>query len=138
MTFSVNTSPLAGKEGTQSTFPAIRKRLEKEVETNISLSLKKAHDREAIEVFGRGELQLGILIENMRREGLEFSVSPPQVVYKIENGEKYEPLEEVIIDVDEQYSGLIIDKLCMLCFVILLTCRSSKKGRIEGYEDCCW
>jgi len=114
MTFTVNTSPLAGQEGTQSTFPALKRRLDKEVESNISLSLKKTAEGEAIEVFGRGELQLGILIENMRREGFEFSVSPPKVVYKEGDGAgKMEPLEEVVIDVDEQHCGAIIERLTL-------------------------
>jgi GTP-binding protein len=111
MTFSVNNSPLSGTEGTQNTFPAIKRRLEKEVESNISLTLKKSDEKEAVEVFGRGELQLGILIENMRREGFEFSVSPPQVVYKQENNQKMEPMEEVIIDVEDQYTGKVIERL---------------------------
>ena len=83
VTISVNNSPLAGKEGSkQQTFPQIRKRLEKELESNVALSIKDSDRREAIELYGRGELQIGILIENMRREGFELSISPPKVVFK--------------------------------------------------------
>lgn len=107
-----NNSPLSGREGTQSTYPQIRKRLEKEVENNVSVSLRKAVDsKDALELCGRGELQLGIIIENMRREGFEFAISPPQVVIKMEGDKKYEPMEEVIIDTDNQYIGSIMEKL---------------------------
>jgi GTP-binding protein len=108
----VNTSPLAGQEGKQCTFPVLKKRIEKEMETNVSLVVKPAVGQEAIEISGRGEMQLGILIENMRREGYEFAISPPKVVNKIaEDGSKLEPLEEVVIDVDPEYSGRIIERL---------------------------
>lgn len=112
--FSVNNSPLAGREGKQCTFPTIKRRLEKEMESNVSLVIKQVAGREAMEVFGRGEMQLGILIENMRREGFEFSVFPPQVVFKQgEDGRKLEPLEEVTVDVNTEYSGTVIQKLAL-------------------------
>jgi len=107
-----NTSPIAGKEGSQSTFPVIKRRLEKEAETNISISLKTPKQGgEFLELCGRGELQLGIVIENMRREGFEFAVSPPQVVYKDDNGNKLEPIEDVIIDVDDSFTPIILEKM---------------------------
>lgn len=108
-----NTSPIAGKEGTQSTFPVIKRRLEKEAETNISISLKVPKDGgECIELCGRGELQLGIVVENMRREGFEFAISPPQVVYTFdEQGHKLEPIEDVIIDVDDSFTSSVIEKM---------------------------
>jgi GTP-binding protein len=110
MTFSVNTSPLSGREGTKVTNSMIFDRLIKEAEHNISILIKPTDDSDSMEVQGRGELQLGILIENMRREGFELSVSRPQVVYKKdEKGNTLEPIEEVIIDVDEEYSGIIME-----------------------------
>lgn len=112
VTMTVNTSPLAGKEGTQCTYPTLKKRLEKEMESNVSLVVKQESSREALEVCGRGEMQLGILIENLRREGFEFAISQPKVIMKKdENGNKLEPIEEVTIDVDEKYSGSIIEKM---------------------------
>ena len=110
---TVTTSPLAGKEGKTCTFPMIKKRLHKEAEGNVSIVLKQddASD-EAIEICGRGELQLGILLENMRREGFEMAIFPPKVVMKQdESGQVLEPLEEVTIDVDDEYTGSLIEKL---------------------------
>eukprot|EP01114_Cavostelium_apophysatum_P013740 TRINITY_DN3395_c0_g1_i2.p1 TRINITY_DN3395_c0_g1~~TRINITY_DN3395_c0_g1_i2.p1 ORF type:complete len:514 (+),score=140.44 TRINITY_DN3395_c0_g1_i2:119-1660(+) len=112
ITMTVNNSPLAGKEGSQCTFPTLKRRLEKEVESNVSLVVKMENTREALEICGRGEMQLGILMENLRREGYEFAISPPKVIFKQgENKERLEPMEEVTIDVDEQYSGSLIEKL---------------------------
>lgn len=138
ITMSVNTSPIAGKEGTQCTFPQLKRRIDKELESNVAISVKENDKRESIDIYGRGEMQLGILLENMvpvvylfllilqRREGFEFSISSPKVLYKYEkqgqvDGEeveesgkssgKLEPLEEVIIDVDDEYSGIILEKL---------------------------
>ncbi len=113
MTFSVNTSPLAGKSGGKKlTSRMIGDRLYKEAETNIALKVSTSANNEAFEVSGRGELQLGILIETMRREGFELSVSRPRVVYQFdENGNKLEPIEDVIIDVDEEFSGIVIEKM---------------------------
>ena len=112
MTFFVNTSPLAGKSGKKLTSRMIGERLFKEAETNIALRVSQSENNEAFEVSGRGELQLGILIETMRREGFELSVSRPRVVMQTnENGEKLEPIEEVVIDVDDEFSGVVIEKM---------------------------
>lgn len=112
MTFFVNTSPLAGKSGKKLTSRMIGERLFKEAETNIALRVTQSENNEAFEVSGRGELQLGILIETMRREGFELSVSRPRVVmHDGPNGEKLEPIEEVVIDVDDEFSGVVIEKM---------------------------
>ena len=112
MTFFVNTSPLAGKSGKKLTSRMIGERLFREAETNIALRVSQSANNEAFEVSGRGELQLGILIETMRREGFELSVSRPRVVMQTnENGEKLEPIEEVVIDVDDEFSGVVIEKM---------------------------
>ena len=111
MTFSINTSPLAGKDGDKVTSRVIWDRLEKEAEGNVALKISKTDSTDAFEVAGRGELQLGILIETMRREGYELSVSRPRVVFKEENGQKLEPVEEVVIDVDDAYSGVVVQKM---------------------------
>ncbi len=114
MTFSINTSPLAGKEGDKVTSRMIWDRLEKEAEGNIALRITRTDTADSFEVSGRGELQLGILIETMRREGYELSVSRPRVVYQQdENGNKLEPLEEVIVDVDDAFTGVVVEKLSM-------------------------
>ena len=112
ITVSVNNSPLAGREGEKVQSRVIRDRLLKEAESNVAIKFNEAADKDAYEVAGRGELQLGVLIENMRREGFEVSISRPRVVYqKGENGERLEPIEEVVIDVDDEYSGVVIEKL---------------------------
>ncbi|MBQ3695999.1 MAG: translational GTPase TypA [Alphaproteobacteria bacterium] len=111
MTFSINTSPLAGRDGDKVTSRMIWDRLEKEAEGNVALKISKTDTTDAFEVAGRGELQLGILIETMRREGYELSVSRPRVVFKEENGQKLEPVEEVVIDVDDAYSGVVVEKM---------------------------
>ena len=112
MTFFVNTSPLAGRSGKKLTSRMIGERLFKEAETNIALRVSQSENNESFEVSGRGELQLGILIETMRREGFELSVSRPRVVmHDGENGEKLEPIEEVVIDVDDEFSGVVIEKM---------------------------
>ena len=112
MTFFVNTSPLAGKSGKKLTSRMIGERLFREAETNIALRVSQSENNEAFEVSGRGELQLGILIETMRREGFELSVSRPRVVMQTsETGEKLEPIEEVVIDVDDEFSGVVIEKM---------------------------
>ena len=108
----VNNSPLAGKEGTKLTTRVILDRLRKEEATNIAITVKAELGSDSYEVGGRGELQLGVLIETMRREGFELSVSRPKVLFKQdENGHTLEPIEEVVIDVDEAYSGVVIEKL---------------------------
>ncbi|MDB5570606.1 MAG: bipA [Hyphomicrobiales bacterium] len=112
MTFMVNDSPLAGTEGDKVTSRMIRARLFKEAEGNVALRVEDSPTGEAFIVSGRGELQLGILIETMRREGFELSISRPRVVFqKDENGETLEPIEEVVIDVDEEHSGVVVQKM---------------------------
>lgn len=112
ITISVNNSPLAGTEGTKVTTRMILDRLQKEAETNVAITLEVSSTGDSFEVGGRGELQLGVLIENMRREGFELSVSRPRVLFKRdENGELLEPIEEVVIDVDEAYCGVVVEKL---------------------------
>ena len=113
MTFSVNDSPLAGREGTKVTSRMIAERLMREAEGNIAIMVRETADKDALEVAGRGELQLGVLIENMRREGYELSISRPRVLYKTENGQRLEPIEEVQIDVDEEYSGVVVEKMSL-------------------------
>jgi GTP-binding protein len=111
MTFSVNDSPLAGRDGKKVTSRLIRERLLREAESNVSIKVVESDDKDSFEVSGRGELQLGVLIENMRREGFELSVSRPRVVYKRDEGDNQllEPIEEVQIDVDEEFSGVVIE-----------------------------
>ncbi|MFN3607664.1 MAG: translational GTPase TypA, partial [Hyphomonas sp.] len=112
MTFRVNDSPLAGTEGTKVTSRLIWDRLLKEAEGNVALKVERATDAEAFTVSGRGELQLSVLIETMRREGFELGVARPQVVMQEgPNGEKLEPIEEVIIDVDDEHSGIVVQKM---------------------------
>ncbi|KAH9624135.1 hypothetical protein KSS87_016638 [Heliosperma pusillum] len=110
MTFGVNDSPLAGRDGVHLTGGKIGERLMAEAETNLAINVIPGLS-ESYEVQGRGELQLGILIENMRREGFELSVSPPKVMYKIEKGEKLEPLEEVTVEIDEEHVGTVMEAL---------------------------
>jgi GTP-binding protein len=112
MTFRVNDSPLAGTEGSKVTGRMIRDRLLREAEGNVALRVRESDEKDSMEVAGRGELQLGILIETMRREGFELSVSRPKVLFRRnENGEMEEPIEEVVIDVDEGYSGVVVQKM---------------------------
>jgi GTP-binding protein len=113
MTFSVNDSPLAGREGTKVTSRMIAERLLREAEGNIAIQVRETADKDALEVAGRGELQLGVLIENMRREGFELSISRPRVLFKTENGQRMEPIEEVQIDVDEEFSGAVVEKMSL-------------------------
>ncbi|KAL3364105.1 hypothetical protein AABB24_013050 [Solanum stoloniferum] len=110
MTFGVNDSPLAGSDGIHLTGGKIGDRLLAESETNLAINVLPSTS-ESFEVQGRGELQLGILIENMRREGFELSVSPPKVMYKVEKGTKLEPIEEVTIEVDDEHVGLVMEAL---------------------------
>lgn len=113
MTFSVNDSPLAGKEGKKITNRTIAERLFKEAEGNISIHIEQSQDKDSFVVAGRGELQLAVLIETMRREGFEISISRPRVVFQKnpETGENLEPYEEVVIDLDEEFSGIVIEKM---------------------------
>jgi GTP-binding protein len=112
MTFRVNDSPLAGTEGSKVTGRMIRDRLLREGEGNVALRVAPSDENDAMEVAGRGELQLGILIETMRREGFELSVSRPKVLLRRNAaGELEEPIEEVVIDVDEEHSGVVVQKM---------------------------
>lgn len=111
MNFSVNDSPYAGQEGKFVTSRQIRKRLYDELEKNVSLKVEDTDSTDCFKVSGRGELHLGILIETMRREGYEFQVSKPEVIYKTVNGEQYEPFENLLVDVPEEYAGGAIDRL---------------------------
>ncbi len=111
MLFMVNNSPFAGKEGKFVTSRNLRDRLFKEVQTNVSMRVRETDTTDAFEVSGRGELHLSILIETMRREGFEFAVSNPRVIYKEENGVLYEPMELLMIEVPEMYVGAVMEKL---------------------------
>jgi GTP-binding protein len=111
VTFGINDSPLAGRDGTKVQSRVIRERLMKEAEQNVAIKIADTPGGDAFEVSGRGELQMGVLIENMRREGFELSISRPRVILRDEGGARLEPVEEVIIDVDDDYTGAVIDKL---------------------------
>ncbi len=111
MRFAVNDSPMAGREGTKVTSRMIRDRLEREAESNVAIKVTESADKDSFEVAGRGELQLGVLIETMRREGFELGISRPRVLFREEDGRKMEPYETVIIDVDDEYSGTVVDKM---------------------------
>ena len=113
MTVSVNDSPLAGREGDKVQSRVIAARLLKEAESNVAIRVTESADKDAYEVAGRGELQLGVLIESMRREGFELSISRPRVVFQTdpETGERMEPVEDVMIDVDDEFTGIVIEKL---------------------------
>ncbi len=111
VTFGINDSPLAGRDGKKVQSRVIRERLLKEAESNVAIHVSETPGGDAFEVAGRGELQMGVLIENMRREGFELSVSRPQVLFRHENGQRLEPVEEVTIDVDDEFSGAVIEKL---------------------------
>ncbi|QIE41855.1 translational GTPase TypA [Rhodobacteraceae bacterium SC52] len=111
VTFGINDSPLAGRDGKKVQSRVIRDRLMKEAESNVAIKISDTPGGEAFEVAGRGELQMGVLIENMRREGFELSISRPQVLFRDIDGQQHEPVEEVTIDVDDEYSGAVIEKL---------------------------
>ena len=111
MTFSVNDSPFAGREGDYVTSRQLRTRLYRELETDVSLKVEDTDSTDAFKVSGRGELHLSVLIENLRREGYEFQVSKPEVLYKIVDGKRLEPMEKVTIDVNQEFIGSIIEKL---------------------------
>ena len=112
MTFRINDGPLAGQEGEKVQSRVIRERLLREAEGNVALRITEGDDKDAFDVAGRGELQLGVLIETMRREGFELTIGKPRVVIREgENGEKQEPIEEVIIDVDDAHTGIVIETL---------------------------
>ncbi len=111
VTFGINDSPLAGRDGKKVQSRVIRDRLMKEAESNVAIKIADTPGGDAFEVSGRGELQMGVLIENMRREGFELSISRPQVIMREENGKRMEPVEEATIDVDDEYSGAVIEKI---------------------------
>jgi GTP-binding protein len=113
ITFSVNDSPLAGREGTKVTSRMIGERLSREAEGNVAIHVSESAERDAFEVAGRGELQLGVLIETMRREGFELSISRPRVLFETEpsTGRRLEPIEEVVVDVDEEFAGVVVEKM---------------------------
>jgi len=113
MTFSVNDSPLAGRDGSKVTSRVIAERLHREAEGNVAIRVSESAEKDAVEVAGRGELQLGVLIETMRREGFELSISRPRVLFRTDpkTGQRQEPVEEVIVDVDEEFSGIVVDKM---------------------------
>ncbi|GAA5263764.1 GTP-binding protein [Acidiphilium sp. MT5] len=113
MTFRINDGPLAGREGKKVTSRQIRERLFREAEGNVAIKVTDSNETEAFEVAGRGELQLGVLIEQMRREGFELTIGRPRVLTRenAETGEREEPMEEVLIDVDEPYAGVVVEKM---------------------------
>lgn len=115
MTFRINDGPLGGREGKKVTSRQIRDRLFKEIEGNVAIKVTESPESEAFEVAGRGELQLGVLIETMRREGFELTIGRPRVLFREneETGEREEPYEEVIVDVDEPYSGVVVEKMSL-------------------------
>mmetsp|Transcript_16645 Transcript_16645/g.22768 ORF Transcript_16645/g.22768 Transcript_16645/m.22768 type:complete len:353 (+) Transcript_16645:133-1191(+) len=124
MTFGPNDSPLQGQEGTKLTSSLIKDRLRKEVENNVTLSLRPSADSESIDVQGRGELQIGILVETLRREGFEMVVSPPRVLAVTgEDGVSREPFEEVVVDVDPDLQGVVIESM------------SNRKGTLLEFKD---
>lgn len=113
MTFSINDSPLAGREGAKLTSRVLGDRLKREAEGNVAIRITETEEKDAFEVAGRGELQLGVLIETMRREGFELSISRPRVLYRQDpvTGERQEPIEEIQIDVDEEFVGSVVDSM---------------------------
>lgn len=113
MRFAVNDSPMAGREGTKVTSRMIRDRLEREAESNVAIRVTESADKDSFEVAGRGELQLGVLIETMRREGFELGISRPRVLFREENGQRTEPYETVVIDVDDEHSGTVVEKMAI-------------------------
>ena len=112
VTFGINDSPLAGRDGSKVQSRVIRERLLREAEGNVAIRITETADKDAFEVAGRGELQLGVLIETMRREGFELSISRPRVLFQTgPSGERLEPIEEVVVDVDEEYAGVVVEKM---------------------------
>ncbi len=111
MRFAVNDSPMAGREGSKVTSRMIRDRLFREAESNVAIRVTESEDKDSFEVAGRGELQLGVLIETMRREGFELGISRPRVLFRDGPNGKEEPYETVVIDVDDEYSGTVVEKM---------------------------
>jgi GTP-binding protein len=114
MRFAVNDSPMAGREGTKVTSRMIRDRLNREAESNVAIRVTESADKDSFEVAGRGELQLGVLIETMRREGFELGISRPRVLFgEDDHGKRTEPYETVVIDVDDEYAGTVVEKMAI-------------------------
>src|SRR5262249_7597472 len=113
ITVSINDSPLAGRAGDKVQSRVIRERLIREAESNVAIAINETANRDAFEVAGRGELQLGVLIETMRREGFEVSISRPKVLTRQDDGQTMEPIEEAVIDVDSEFSGVVIEKMSL-------------------------
>ncbi len=113
MTFAVNDSPYAGREGDKVQSRVIRDRLEREAESNVAIRITESAEKDAFEVAGRGELQLGVLIENMRREGFELSISRPRVLFQTGENGREEPYETVVVDVDDEFSGTVVEKMAL-------------------------
>ncbi len=111
MSFAVNDSPYAGRDGDKVQSRVIRERLEREAETNVAIRVSVAHDNDSFEVAGRGELQLGVLIETLRREGFELSISRPRVLFQDGPNGREEPYETVVVDVDDEFSGTVVEKM---------------------------
>jgi len=132
MIFSVNDGPFAGRDGKKVTSRQILERLEKELLSNVAIRLERTASNEAFKVIGRGELQLGVLIEQMRREGFELCVSKPQVIFKFQDGKKMEPMELVVIDVADQYVGVVTEKMGIRKGVMTnMVAKGSGRTRLE-------
>lgn len=131
MYFRVNNSPFAGKEGDYVTSNMIKDRLNKEIRTNVSIRVEQTENPDIFKVSGRGELQLSILIETMRREGFEFAVSRPEVLFKDVNGNVHEPYEEVVVDVHSDYSNRVIDNLQKRKGIMTSMVQEGENNRIE-------
>jgi GTP-binding protein len=134
MTFSINDSPLAGREGDKVTSRMIRDRLWREAEGNVAIRVSEAGGKDSFEVAGRGELQLGVLIETMRREGFELSISRPRVLFTEdpETGERLEPIEELLVDVDDAYSGVVVEKIAQRKGELKVHDYAPYKGAVQG------
>lgn len=131
MYFRVNNSPFAGREGDYVTSNQIKDRLNKEIRTNVSIRVEQTDNPDIFRVAGRGELQLSILIETMRREGFEFAVSRPEVLYRDVDGELHEPFEEVVVDVHSDYSNKVIDNLQQRKGIMTSMVQEGENNRIE-------
>ena len=131
MYFRVNNSPFAGREGDYVTSNQIKDRLRKEIRTNVAIEVEATESADVYKVSGRGELQLAILIETMRREGFEFAVSRPEVLYQQIDGQRYEPFEEVVVDVDQNYSNRVIDNLQQRKGLMLSMKQEGENNRLE-------